>query len=330
MFDFLLDSTLRTIALGTATLGLVSGMLGTFAVLRRQSLLGDAMSHASLPGIAAAFMLTGSKASLVLVLGAATAGWIGTLVVMGITRSTRVKDDAALGIVLASFFGLGLVMLTFIQRRPDAAQAGLNRFLFGQAATLLVSDVVVMVGLGAVVLAVLALFWKEFALLTFDPDLAHTLGLPVRRLDVLLTTLIVLAIVIGLQAVGVVLMSAAIVAPAAAARQWTDRLGRMTLLAGLFGALAGVSGALVSAAIPRMPTGPTVVVMDSIIVIVSLLVAPERGLVWRAVRFRQQRQRLVDAMHDPSWSPMASGHDEGATTLAPPARGRDADHGERS
>lgn len=292
-FDLLLDPTLRTIALGTATLGVVSGALGTFAVLRRQSLLGDAMSHASLPGIAAAFMLTGSKASLVLVLGAAVAGWLGALLVMTISRSTRIKDDAALGIVLASFFGLGLLLLTFIQRRPDAAQAGLNRFLFGQAATLLWSDVAVMLGLGAIVLVVLALFWKELELLTFDPDLAHTLGLPVRRLDLLLTTLIVLAIVIGLQAVGVVLMSAAIVAPAAAARQWTDRLGRMALLAALFGALAGVGGALLSASVARLPTGPTVVVLDSAIVAVSLLLAPNRGLLWRTIRHRRERRRLV-------------------------------------
>ncbi|MDP8924298.1 MAG: metal ABC transporter permease [Chloroflexota bacterium] len=296
VLDLLLDPTLRTIALGTAALGVVSGALGTFAVLRRQSLLGDAMSHASLPGIAAAFMLTGNKASLVLVLGAAAAGWLGTLVVMAITRSTRVKDDAALGIVLASFFGLGLVLLTFIQRRPDAVQAGLNRFLFGQAATLLWSDVVVMLGLGAVVLIVLALFWKEFALLTFDPDLAHTLGLPVRRLDVLLTTLIVLAIVIGLQAVGVVLMSAAIVAPAAAARQWTDRLGRMALLAALFGALGGVGGALLSASTERLPTGPAIVVLDSALVVASLLVAPNRGLLWSAIRHRRERHRLVAAL----------------------------------
>jgi manganese/zinc/iron transport system permease protein len=293
LIDLLLDPTLRTIALGTATLGVVSGALGTFAVLRRQSLLGDAMSHASLPGIAAAFMLTGSKASLVLVLGAAVAGWLGTVLVMTITRSTRIKDDAALGIVLASFFGFGLLLLTFIQRRPDAAQAGLNRFLFGQAATLLWSDVAVMLGLGAVVLVALALFWKEFELLTFDPDLAHTLGLPVRRLDILLTTLIVLAIVIGLQAVGVVLMSAAIVAPAAAARQWTDRLGRMALLAALFGALAGVGGALLSASVARLPTGPTVVVLDSAIVVVSLLLAPNRGLLWRTIRHRRERRRLV-------------------------------------
>ena len=296
LLDFLLDPTLRTIALGTATLGVVSGALGTFAVLRRQSLLGDAMSHASLPGIAAAFMLTGSKASLVLVLGAAVAGWLGTLLVMTITRSTRVKDDAALGIVLASFFGLGLVLLTYIQRRPDAVQAGLNRFLFGQAATLLWSDVLVMLGLGTVVLAMLALFWKELELLTFDPDLAHTLGFPVRRLDVLLTTLIVLAIVIGLQAVGVVLMSAAIVAPAAAARQWTDRLGRMALLAALFGAAAGVGGAIVSASVARLPTGPMVVVFDSAIVAVSLLLAPNRGLLWRTIRHRRERRRLLAAL----------------------------------
>jgi manganese/zinc/iron transport system permease protein len=135
--DLAFDHTLRTIALGAAMLGIVSGALGTYAVLRKQSLLGDAMSHAALPGIALAFLLTGSKQPFALVLGAAVAGWLGTLLIMAIVRTTRIKYDSALGLVLSVFFGVGLVLLTFIQRRPDASQAGLDRFLFGQAASLL-------------------------------------------------------------------------------------------------------------------------------------------------------------------------------------------------
>src|SRR5262249_14082957 len=157
--------------------------------------------------------------------------------------------DAALGLVLSVFFGFGMVLLTLLRHSRDAAQAGLDRFLFGQAATLLEGDVYLMAAFGVPALLAAALLWKEFKLLSFDPDFGASLGFPMRLLDVLLTTLLVIAIVIGLQTVGVVLMSAMIVAPAAAARQWTDRLGVMVVLSALFGALAGVGGAVVSSTV---------------------------------------------------------------------------------
>lgn len=290
--DFFYDYTLRTVALGAAALGAVSGSLGSFAVLRKQSLLGDAISHAALPGIALAFLLTGSKAPLVLVLGAAAAGWIGTLIVMRVVGTTRVKEDSALGIVLSVFFGLGLVLLTHIQKMPDASQAGLDRFLFGQAATLLHRDVMLIAGLGAVALGVAALFWKEFKLLAFDPDFGASLGFPMRTIDVLLTSVLVVSIVIGLQTVGVVLMSAMVVAPAAAARQWTDRTGRMVVLAGAFGAMAGVAGAVISSLAAHVPTGPTIVLCLTVLVAFSLAFAPNRGLAWEWMRQMRNRRRL--------------------------------------
>jgi manganese/zinc/iron transport system permease protein len=293
--DLFFDYTLRTVALGAATLGIVSGSLGTYAVLRGQSLLGDAISHAALPGIALAFMLTGSKAPLVLVLGAALAGWVGTLAVMAVVRRSRVPFDAALGMVLSVFFGFGLVLLVTIQRQPEGNQAGLDSFLFGQAAALVTADVVVMAVLGAVALVATLVLWKEFKLLSFDEEFGAALGLPMRRLDVVMTTLLVIAIVIGLQTVGVVLMSALLIAPAAAARQWTDRLGLMMALAALFGAMAGVSGAVVSATTARVPTGPTIVLCAGVLVVVSLFFAPNRGLVaawWRARRNRTNLREI--------------------------------------
>lgn len=286
------DYTLRTVALGAATLGAVSGALGTYAVLRRQSLLGDAISHAALPGIALAFLLTGSKIPLVLMIGAALAGWLATLLVMAVVNTTRVKYDSALGLVLSVFFGLGLVLLTFIQKQPNANQAGLDTFLFGQAAALVQRDVVTMAGLGGVALLAMGMFWKEFKLLSFDPEYGASLGFPIRWLDVGLTTLLVIAIVIGLQTVGVVLMSAMIIAPPAAARQWTDRLGFMVIVAMFFGALAGVSGALLSAGTTNLPTGPTIVLCMSVIVVGSLLFAPNRGIVWRWIRERRSGRQL--------------------------------------
>ncbi|MDX1547008.1 MAG: metal ABC transporter permease, partial [Rhodothermales bacterium] len=287
MLEFFTDYTLRTVALGAAVLGAVSGGLGTFAVLRRQSLLGDAISHAALPGIALAFLLTGSKAPLVLMLGAALAGWAATLAVMAVTGLTRIKYDGALGLMLSVFFGFGLVVLTFIQKRPDANQAGLDTFLFGQAAALVTRDVATMAGLGGVALVAMALFWKSFKLLAFDAEFGASLGLPMRRLDLVLTTLLVIAIVIGLQTVGVVLMSAMLIAPAAAARQWTDRLGLMAVLAMGFGAASGVGGALASSTTANLPTGPTIVLCVTVFVVVSLLFAPHRGLVWRELSARR-------------------------------------------
>lgn len=308
--DLFSDYTLRTVALGAAALGATSGSLGSFAVLRKQSLLGDAISHAALPGIALAFLLTGSKASLVLVLGAALAGWVGTLAVMRITGTTRVKEDSALGIVLSVFFGFGLVLLTYIQKRPDASQAGLDRFLFGQAATLLQRDVVMISALGALAVGVALLFWKEFKLLAFDPEYGASLGFPMRAVDVLLTSVLVLSIVIGLQTVGVVLMSAMVVAPAAAARQWTDRMGPMVALAGGFGALAGVAGSVVSASAEQIPTGPTIVLCLSALVALSLALAPNRGLVWAWVRQQRQRRTMhTGAVLDALWE-LARQHED--------------------
>jgi manganese/zinc/iron transport system permease protein len=317
--DIYSDYTIRNITLGAMVLGIVSGSLGTFAVLRRQSLLGDSISHAVLPGIILAFMLTGSRDPLILILGAAVVGWLATLSIMAIVNTTRIKQDASLALVLSVFFGFGMVLMTFIQRQPDAAAAGLSRFLFGQAAAIIWDDVRTMLIVGGSALAVLLFFWKEFKLVVFDRAFAFSLGMPVRRFDILLTTLLVIAIVIGLQTVGVILMSAMVVAPAAAARQWTDRLGFVTILAGSFGALSGVSGALISAYAARMPTGPTIVLCLTVIVVVSLLAAPNRGLLWSWVRQHRQsrdiRARVV--LGDLYWlSQQHAGHDPGHSIAA--------------
>jgi manganese/zinc/iron transport system permease protein len=293
LVDLVSNYTLRSIALGAATLGMVSGILGCFAVLRRQALLGDAMSHAALPGVVLAFMLTGSRSPLILVLGAAIAGWLGALAVLTIVRLSRLKEDSAFGIVLSVFFAFGMVLLTILQRSGQGGQAGLDKYLFGQAAALVTSDVITIAVLGTIVLALLVLFWKEFKLLSFDPDYAASLGYPARALDILLTSLIVMAIVIGLQLVGVVLMSAMLVAPAVAARQWTNRLSTMALLAGGFGALAGVVGAVISASGRGLSTGPVIVVCISLVVLVSLLIAPGRGLLWEWLHQRANRRRFA-------------------------------------
>jgi manganese/zinc/iron transport system permease protein len=286
------DYTLRNVALGSALLGVVSGVLGCFAVLRRQGLIGDALAHAALPGICIAYLLTGTKAPLVLMLGAAVSGWVGMWALLQLVQHTRIKEDAALGIVLSAFFGFGVLLLTFISRRNDANQAGLDKYLFGQAATLTAEDTGAMAALGAIALALVVVFFKELKLLAFDAEFAASLGFNTQALNLLLTTLTVVAVVIGLRTVGVVLMAAMLIGPAVAARQWTNRLNAMCALAALFGALAGVSGALISASESRLPTGPMVILSMTAIAMFSVLFAPARGLVWEQLRLMRHRAQL--------------------------------------
>ncbi|MCS7056205.1 MAG: metal ABC transporter permease [Thermoflexales bacterium] len=290
--DWLFDYTLRNVALGSALLGVVSGALGCFAVLRRQGLLGDVLAHAALPGICIAYLLTNAKTPIVLLLGAAAAGWVAALLMMQIVRHTRIGEDGALGIVLSTFFAFGIVLLTFITKRGDADHSGLDAFLFGQAAALVEEDVVTMAVLGGFALLAVALFYKEFKLLAFDAPFAASLGFDTNALGVLLTSLIVIAVVIGLQTVGVVLMAALLVGPAVAARQWTSRLSAMIVLSALFGALAGLIGTLISVSDESLPTGPMIILSLTGIVLLSLCLAPERGLVWDAMRRALQRRMI--------------------------------------
>lgn len=286
------DYTLRTITLGTAILGGVTGMLGSFAVLRKQSLLGDAISHAALPGIALSFLITGSKDTHILLIGALISGLLGTFWIRGITTKTHLKSDTALGLILSVFFGFGMLLLTFIQKQPNANQAGLDKYLFGQAATLVESDVWLMSIVTGLCLIVLLLFWKEFKILLFDKDYAHTLGFNTKLIDVLITSFIVLAIVLGLQTVGVVLMSAMLLAPAAAARQWTNSLGLMVFLAAILGASAGVFGTAISSTQNNLSTGPVIVLVASVFVLFSFIFSPKRGLLFKQIRLIKNRDDL--------------------------------------
>lgn len=286
------DYTLRTITLGTAVLGAICGMLGSFAVLRKQSLLGDAISHAALPGIALAFLITGAKDSNILMLGALASGLIGTFWIRGMTQKTHLKSDTALGLVLSLFFGFGMLLLTFIQKQPNANQAGLDKYLFGQAATLVEKDVNLMIIVTSICLLILLLFWKEFKILLFDAEYTKTLGFNTKFIDILITFFIVLAIVLGLQTVGVVLMSAMLLAPAAAARQWTNSLGMMIFLAAIFGIFSGVFGTAISASQNNLSTGPVIVLVAAVFVLFSFIFSPSRGLLFRELRFRKNRRDL--------------------------------------
>lgn len=267
-------------------------MLGSFAVLRKQSLLGDAISHAALPGIAIAFLITGAKDSNTLLLGALVSGLLGAFWIKSIITKTHLKSDTALGLILSLFFGFGMLLLTFIQKQPNANQAGLDKYLFGQAATLLEKDVWFMVAVTSICTVVLLLFWKEFKLLLFDADYTKTLGFNTKLIEGLITSFIVVAIILGLQTVGVVLMSAMLLAPAAAARQWTNSLSVMVVLAAIFGAFSGVVGTGISASYPNLSTGPVIVLVASVVVLISFIFSPGRGLLFKEIRFRKNRNDL--------------------------------------
>lgn len=284
--------TLATVAVGGAILGAVSGALGAFAVLRQQSLMGDTLSHAALPGVAVAFLVAGRDLGWLL-LGAGVASWLAAHFVTMVTRTTRIKPDAAMGMALAAFFAFGIALLAYIQQRPDASQAGLDTFIFGQAAAIVQQDVILISIVSLVVFAILALFWKEFKLITFNAEFARANGFAVRGLDMLLSTLIVVAIVLGLQLAGVILMVGLLIAPAVAARQWTHHLGQMVALSAILGAFSGACGAVLSALDRGLPTGPLIIVVASVLVIVSLTLAPGRGLIWTLRRQHRDRQRFA-------------------------------------
>ncbi len=278
---------------GCVILASSAGVIGCFTFLRKRSLIGDALAHAALPGVCGAFMLSGTKDPLVILAGAAVSCWLGALSVDLIVRHTRCKEDSALGMVLTVFFGIGILMLTHIQQTGNAAQSGLDKFLFGQAASLVGRDVAVIGTAGLVLWGGVALAYKEFKVVSFDPDFAAAIGLPRRAIEILMATLIVLAVAIGLQAVGVVLMAALLVTPAAAARYWTDRLHIMLWLSAAFGAASGVLGAYVSYLSPRMPTGPWMVVAVTVLFAFALALAPRRGIVPRVVRRLRFRRKTA-------------------------------------
>lgn len=290
LWNVLADPNARWIMGACALLGLSSGVIGVFAYLRRQSMMGDALAHAALPGVCVAYMLTGVKSVLAFLLGAAGAGLLATFAIGYITRNSKIKQDASLGIILSVFFGAGIVLLTYIQHHMSGSKSGLDKFLLGQAASLVRLDVYVMIGMSALLVGVCALFYKHFKLVSFDPSFARGLGWRVAALEQLMMLLIVVAVVVGIQAVGVVLMAALLITPAVTARYWTERLSVMVVLSGLFGALSGVAGTLLSTAASNLPTGPLCVLSATVLFVLSLLLAPERGVLAR-LRVRQTLKR---------------------------------------
>ena len=285
--------TTQMVLLGTALLGLASGIAGTFAVLRKESLIGDGLSHAALPGVVIAFLLTGIKDIEVLITGAAlssiTAAWLITITV----ENSKIKFDGALATILSAFFGLGMVLLTYLQSLNNAGQAGLSKFIFGQAATILARDVYITSAAALIIIVLTALFWKELKLISFDVEYAKTLQIPVTFTLILYRSLLIMTIIIGIQSVGAILISSLLIAPAVGARQWTNKLGTMCILAGFFGMVSAIGGTIWSTSVQKLPTGPAIIVILSVIVLLSLIFAPNRGILWQYRKNKQSKQALL-------------------------------------
>ncbi|HUG13107.1 MAG TPA: iron chelate uptake ABC transporter family permease subunit [Opitutaceae bacterium] len=286
------DPSVRYALAGSLLLGVCCGVLGGFIVVRRMALVGDALSHAVLPGVALGFLWNMSKDPVAIFIGATLAGLLGTAGVAAIRKTTRLKEDTALGLVLASFFAVGICLLTIIQKLPTGRKSGIDKFLFGQAAAMSAQDVLLMGIVTAVVLALVTFFYKEFLLASFDEGFARVSGLPVRWLNHLLMLLLAFAVVVALQAVGVVLVSAMLITPAAAAYLLTDRMHRLLFIAAAFGLLAGGVGAFLSFLRSSLPTGPLMVLAASGVFASAYFFGPRHGLVPRWWRHRSRSARI--------------------------------------
>jgi len=282
LFYFLEDAVAQKVVFGVAVIGFISGVVGVFSFLRKKTLVADAISHAVLPGVCVGFLFAGTKDPVILMTAAVVVGWLSVWMIDLVVRTTKLKEDAAIAIVSTFFFAIGSVLLSYISKSENAEQTGLKNFLFGNAATMTDLDVNVFVVVSLVILLVVVLFFKQFKLFCFDEAFSKVIGLPVKSIEFLLSTLTVLTVAIGIQAVGVVLMSALLIAPASAARYWTNKLSLMLVIAGFFGLFSGVFGVVVSTFKEAMPTGPWIVTILFLFTILTLLFAPKKG--WFSIK----------------------------------------------
>ncbi len=300
-FFTLQDASVRFALIGSALLGLSCGLLGSFIVVRKMALMGDALSHAVLPGVAIGFLWNMTKDPLAILIGATIAGLLGTFLVSAISRTTRLKEDAALGLVLATFFAIGICLVTMIQRLPTGNKSGLDKFLFGQAAALSAEDITLMAIVTSIAVVMVVAFYKELLASSFDPGFSRSIGLPTRWIHHGLMLLLTASVVIALQAVGVVLVSAMLITPASAAYLLTDRLHRLVVMAAAFGVGAGMAGAFLSFVGPSLPTGPLMVIGASALFSAAFLFGPRHGVVarWllrRRGAARTQRENTLKSM----------------------------------
>ena len=247
MWSLLMSSNTQWVLFSTMILGIAAGTMGCLAYWKRQSLMSDALAHAALPGVVLAFILLGEKNLLVMIIGAAISALLGALFIQWIRSSTRIKEDTAMGMVLSIFYGFGIMLLT-VANRTVGNQSGLSGFILGQSASMVQSDVNIMLILATLIIIIVFVAFKEWKIYLFDPQFAKGLGLSLKGMNVLYTTLLVTIIVIGIQAVGVILIAALLIIPSVSARYWTHSFKWMIIISALFGGAAGAIGTIISAA----------------------------------------------------------------------------------
>lgn len=289
----MITGNLLWVLAGAILLGIAAGLNGTFAFLQKQSLVGDAAAHAALPGISIAYLILQQKDLPILMLGAAITSAIAVYTIQWIVSQSKLKADAAIGLVLSVFFGIGIVLITLVNQSGAGNQSGLNDFIFGKAATMAKSDLLWLSGSAMLIIFMCLLFFKEWKLMIFDPVFAKGIGLPVERLRILLTALTVLTIVTGIQAVGVILMAAMLIIPAAAARFWSSHLGIILVTSAFFGALSGALGTLISSLRTGLSTGPIIVLSASLLFLISYFFAPTRGLLSKSRKKKAFKQPTI-------------------------------------
>lgn len=287
------NHAINVVIFGSILLGLTSAIIGVFSFLQKKSLLGDVVAHSLLPGVCIGFIVSGEKDTFTLLFFAILSGLFSVYFIDFIKSKSKIKNDSALAITLSIFFGFGLLLLSFIQNSENANQSGIDHFLFGKAASMMESDLIVYGIISIITLSLLFLFIRPFFVLSFDPNFGKVIGLPVNSFRLLLTTLTVIAVAIGIQTVGVVLMAAMLVTPAAGAKLWTNNLKQLMILAGGFGGFAGFFGAFISYVLPNMPTGPWIVVSLSMITLFSFLASPKKGLISNYIKRRKWQHQLV-------------------------------------
>ncbi len=298
LIEFFDNHTYRMVFFGTMTIGLVAGALGSFAYLRKQSLISDVSSHAALPGTLLAFLTAvvvlgvDGRNMIGLIIGAVVVGTIAVLFANGVTRTSKIRIDTAMAVALTIFFGAGMLLMRIIANGVFPGKGGIQDYLFGNASVITIADLTTSIIVGSLALVLMLVFWKEFALRTFDPDHSTVLGFRARTIDMLMFTTIVIATVIGVKAVGLVLMVAFVVTPPAAARQWTRTLPGMVALSAVFGALGSGVGAYLSIVLGKVPTGPLIVLTLFVIFLFSLLFSPQRSIITRIVTRARARSAL--------------------------------------
>lgn len=298
MLTFQAGRSASMVVAGTSLLGVAAGLVGTLALLRRRALMSDAISHATLPGIGVAFLIAtalglAGRSSPVLMLGGGVTAVLAVLTVHLLGRHGRLGEDAAIAAVLSVFFGAGVVVMSIVQSSSSGEQGGLRGFIFGQATGMTAADVRLMAMLAAGAGAAVWLLFKEFSLVCFDPEFARASGWPVGLLDLAMMALVVVVTLAGIQAVGLVLVVAMLIVPAAAARFWSERASVVAVLAGLLGGLSGALGSALSAMFDRLPTGGVIVLAAGGVFLASLIAAPRRGVVATMLRRAGVRMSIM-------------------------------------